>query len=286
MSVTNVAMIGLGRMGGPMADHVIRAGFATAVFDVSPDAIAPRVELGARAAASPADAAEGAQVVGVVVFDAEQAQAVLDGPDGLLRALAPGAVVCIHTTVSIDAIHALAALATPHGVHVLDAGISGGETGAQAGTLLSMVGGPPEAVTRAASVIDAFSKDVLHAGPLGTGMALKLARNATSFAMMGAVYEALCMAHGAGVDPKQLKHALTNTGLFEQALVVLGFGGPEPLAADAPEGLRAMLGHTVVMAEKDLDQAVTLSEQLGTMHELFSRTREIMPDVMRVRPAP
>ncbi len=135
-------------------------------------------------------------------------------------------------------------------------------------------------------MLDSFSKEVLHAGPLGTGMALKLARNATSFAMMAVVHEALCLAHGAGVDLKMLRHTLANTGLFEQALVPVGLGAPGPLPADAPEGLRAMFGHTVTMAEKDLDQALELAARLESPSALFAETREMFPDVMRVRPAP
>lgn len=279
MSAAPVAVIGLGRMGGPMADCLIRAGHRVAVFDVAAEAMAPRVEAGARAAVSPADAARGAQVVCVVVFDDAQAAAVVDGPDGVAEALSPGAVVCIHTTVSLDTVERLAAGA-PDGVWVVDAGISGGESGAQAGTLLTMVGGSDEAYLTAAPVLEAFSKEVLHAGPVGTGMALKLARNATSFAMMAVVHEALSLAHPAGVDLGMLKHTLTNTGLFEQALVPLGFGPPEPLPQDSP--MRPMMAHAAQLGEKDLDQALALARTLRVDATLFARTREVIATVMRV----
>src|SRR6187455_2577026 len=127
MTPMRTAMIGLGRMGGPMADHAVRAGHDVRVYDVSSDAVAARVAAGATAAASPAEAAEGASVVGVVVFDDAQAIDVVTGPEGVLRTLEPGAVVAIHTTVTLDSIHALGDAAERAGVHLLDAGVSGGE---------------------------------------------------------------------------------------------------------------------------------------------------------------
>ncbi len=277
-----VAFIGLGRMGGPMCDHLPVAGFDVSVFDVASEAMTARVDAGARGATSPADAALGADVVSVVVFDAAQARAVLTGPDGLLSTLAPGAVVCVHTTVSLDTIRELAAIADPHGVTVLDAGISGGEPGAAKGTLLTMVGGPTDALERARPVLDAYSSVVLHAGPLGTGMALKLARNATSFAFMAVVHEALVLADAAGVDPAMLRQALETTGLFEQSLTPLALGPPVPLAPDAPASFRATLEHAVAMADKDLDQAIRLADELDVPHGFFAQTRANFAPVMRV----
>ncbi len=282
MSDGRVAVIGLGRMGGPMADHIIAAGFDTAVFDLAPAAVEARVERGARAASAPADAARGAAVVDIIVFDDPQAIEVVDGADGVLRTLEAGAVICVHTTVALDTIHDLAERADSHGVVLVDAGISGGESGAQTGTLLTMAGGPTDAVDHARPVLDAFSKEVLHAGPLGTGMALKLARNATSFAMMAVVHEALDLAHHAGVDLAMLRHALSNTGLFEQALVPLGLGPPAPLPVDAPADYRTTLEHAVRMAEKDLDQAGVLAAQYGIDVDLFSTSRTMFHEVMRV----
>ena len=169
---TRVAVIGLGRMGGPIADHVIAAGHDVTVFDVSPEAMAPRLEAGARACSSPAEAADGARFVDIIVFDDAQTVEVVDGPDGVLRSLEPGATICVHTTVTLDTIHDLASRAEAGGVTLLDAGISGGEEGAKSGTLLTMVGGAADAVDAARPVLEAFSKEVIHPGPLGAGMAL------------------------------------------------------------------------------------------------------------------
>jgi len=260
---TRVAMIGLGRMGGPMTDHVIAAGFEVAVFDVAPDAVAPRVAAGAVAAGSPAEAAVGATFVGVVVLDDAQALAVVDGPDGVLRTLEPGAVVAIHSTVTLDTVHTLAAAGERHGVVVLDAGISGGEAGAQAGTLLSLVGGPGDAVEQARPVLLAFSKEVLHAGPAGAGMALKLARNAVGYAWMYAVHEAAELAHRSGVDLALRERAVRETGTFDQAFTPILLGGPEPLPADAPPDSRAGAEHVNRLADNDLAHTLDLAARLG-----------------------
>ena len=232
MSRLTVAVIGLGRMGGPMAGHVIRAGHEVRVVDVSPDAVAVRVAEGGVASATPAEAAIGADVVCVVVFDDAQATEVLSGPDGVLGTLAPGSVVAMHTTVTLDTVRRLSEDATARGVSVLDAGISGGEEGAGKGTLLTMVGGPDDAVQAARPVLDAFSKEVLHAGPLGAGMALKLARNAAGYSLMVAIHESMALAAEAGVEMDVLQHTISETGVFAQGMSPFAIGGPDPLPAD------------------------------------------------------
>lgn len=279
--MTTVAMIGLGRMGGPMADCVAHAGHDLRVFDVSADAVAARVAHGAVAAASPADAARDADVVGIVVFDDAQVLEVALGPDGVLAALRPGAVLAVHTTVTLDTIRALAAEASARDIDVLDAGISGGEPGAQAGTLLTMVGGEAAAVARATPVMQAFSKEVLHAGALGAGMALKLARNATGYALMAAVHEAMVLATRAGVDLTMLRHTIEETGVLPQALAPFVLGGPEPLGPDEHER-RVAMEHLARLADKDLDHALALGREVDATLEVFETTMRTFRAVSRL----
>jgi 3-hydroxyisobutyrate dehydrogenase len=279
---TSVAVIGLGRMGGSIADHIIAAGHDVRVYDIAEKAVAPRVAAGATASSSPADAARGASFVNVVVFDDPQAVAVVAGDDGVLTTLEAGSVVSIHTTVSLDTIDDLAARAEAQGVFVLDAGISGGEDGAAAGTLLTMVGGPADAVDRARPVLLSFSKEVLHPGPLGAGMALKLARNSTGYVMMAAVHEAMELAARSGVDLELLRHTIAETGVLEQALVPLSLGGPEPMDETAPEGLRTVLEHTNRLAAKDLDQALDLAAGNGASVPVIDAVRRNFHRVVRL----
>jgi 3-hydroxyisobutyrate dehydrogenase len=257
-----VAVIGLGQMGGPIADCLLAAGHTVSVFDISPDAIAHRVAKGARAATSASDAATGATFVSIVVFNDSQLVDVTTGPDGVLRSLDPNAVVAIHTTASLATILRVAQEAHESGVSVIDAGVSGGEEGATNGTLLTMVGGAEDAVVRARPALMSFSKEVVHAGPIGAGMALKLARNAAGYIMMAAVHEAMVLARAADVDLALLNHVIQETGVFAQALAPFVLGGPSPLGADDPESLRTMLDHLRNLGEKDLQQALALASDL------------------------
>jgi 3-hydroxyisobutyrate dehydrogenase-like beta-hydroxyacid dehydrogenase len=171
-------------------------------------------------------------------------------------------------------------------VSVLDAGISGGEPGAAAGTLLTMVGGPEEAVEVARPFLLTFSKEVLHAGPVGAGMALKLARNATGYAMMAAVHEAMVLARRSGVDVQMLRHTITETGVLEQALAPFALGGPDPLPTvepgAEPDALRPILEHLLHLAEKDLDQALDLAAHLAVSTPVFDATRRSFRGVTRL----
>jgi 3-hydroxyisobutyrate dehydrogenase-like beta-hydroxyacid dehydrogenase len=279
---SKVAVIGVGRMGAPIAGHLIDAGHEVRVFDISEDAVAALVARGAFAAATPAEAAQDAAFVSVVVFDDAQAIDVISGADGVLPVLAAHAVIAVHTTVSIGTIHELAAACASTGVTVLDAGISGGEEGAQAGTLLTMVGGPTDAVTRATPVLLAFSKDVIHAGGVGAGMALKLARNATGYMMMAAIHEAMLLADSAGVDLALLRRTIDETGVIDQALSPFMLGGPAPLPEDSPASFRTLLEHVRDLGEKDLDQALDLADHVDVDLPVARRTRETFARVMRL----
>jgi 3-hydroxyisobutyrate dehydrogenase-like beta-hydroxyacid dehydrogenase len=281
MSVVRGAVLGLGRMGGPMADNAIRAGHLVRVYDISADAVRPRVELGGVSCDSPADAADGADVVAVVVFDDAQAREVVAGPHGVLRSLAPGSVVAIHTTVTLDTVRDLAAEAADRQVAVIDAGVSGGEAGASAGTLLTMVGGPSAAVATARPFLESYSKEVLHAGPLGAGMALKLARNATGYAMMAVVHEAMVLAQRSEVDLASLRHVILETGVLAQAMAPFDIGGPSPLRADE-SGARVAMEHLLRLAEKDLDHALELAGHLAVDLEVVEATRRTFWQVARL----
>ena len=280
--MTSVAMIGLGRMGGPMAHNVISSDFDVAVFDISASACLPFEETRARIATSPADAARDADVACIVVFDDDQAIDVVTGNNGLLQTLKQGSVIAIHSTISPNTLRFLEQSASERDVHLIDAGISGGEPGAANGTLLTMVGGSSEALSRASAVLASFSKEVLHAGDLGSGLALKLARNATGYICMAAVHEAMQIAAASGVSLEVLQHTIAETGVFEQALSPFLLGGPSPLAPSDPDSMRALLTHLCALAEKDLDQTIALAEEVNERLPVTQATRESFHHVARL----
>lgn len=275
-----VAVIGLGRMGGPIADHIIRAGHEVRVHDVDPVKCEPRVALGAVACTSAADAARDAEMVSIIVFDDDQLLEVLMGDDSILQTISTGAVIAVHTTATLTSITEVAIAASVRDCVVIDAGISGGEAGATSGTLLLLVGGPEEAVDRARPVLDTFAKEVVHAGPRGTGMALKLARNAIGYGWMTVVADATAMAVAAGVDPALVRHAVAETGVVDQALVPLGLGGPGPWATDDPA--RPIFEHVADLADKDLHHAQALAAELDTTVPMLDATRRTFRRAVRL----
>ena len=280
--MTKVAMIGLGRMGGPMATHAINAGFDVSLFDISAESLERYSEMVATVASSPADASRGADVACIVVFDDAQTIDVVCGSEGVLKTMQPGSVVTIHSTLSPATLRLRADAGAKVGVAVIDAGISGGETGSTAGTLLTMVGGSADAVASASPVLMTFSKEIIHAGELGAGLALKLARNATGYIWMAAVHEAMQIAAGAGVALSVLQHTIGETGVFDQALSPFMLGGPSPLTDNDPQSLRDLLLHLQSLGEKDLDQALALADELGEDLPVTTATRQSFHSVTRL----
>lgn len=276
------AIIGLGRMGGPLVGHAVAAGIEVSAYDIAEPALQAAAAAGARVPGSPSEAADGADVVTLVVFDDAQVRDVLSGPAGILGVLRPGTVVAIHTTTSLQTILDAAAEAAQSRVEVLDAGISGGEPGARSGRLMTLVGGSADAVEKARPLLDSYSKEVVHAGPLGAGMTLKLARNAAGYAMMVAAQEAMELAAIAGVDPAVVRHVLEATDMAGMLWAPFALGGPTPLGPDAPADLRARLEHTRDLGLKDLDQALSLASDGGRPSAFLTAAREAYPRSVRL----
>ncbi len=276
------AIIGLGRMGGPLVGHAIRAGLEISAYDVAEPALSAAGAAGATAAATPAEAAKDADVVAVVVFDDRQVREVLSGAGGVLPVLRAGAVIAVHTTTSLQTIFDVAEQAAATGVAVLDAGISGGEPGAQAGRLVTLVGGSEGAVDKARPLLDSYSKEVVHAGPLGAGMALKLARNAAGYALMVAAQEAMELAALAGIEPAVVRHVLEATDTASMLWAPFALGGPTPLGSDAPPDVRARLEHTRDLGLKDLEQALSLAREYGRPSEFLATARNSYPRSVRL----
>ena len=275
-----VAVIGLGRMGGPIADHIIRAGHDVRVFDVDPTRCEPRVALGAVACSSAGEAARGAELISIIVFDDEQLLDVLLAEDGIINTMERGAVIAVHTTVTRTTVRDVVVAGSVRDAPVLDAGISGGEAGAQAGTLLLLVGGEAEVIDHVRPVLDTFAKEVVHAGPWGTGMALKLARNSIGYGWMSVVADARAMAEAAGVDPALVRHAVEQTGVVDQALVPLGLGGTSPWAPDDPA--RSIFEHVADLADKDLHHAQELAAEVEVSVPMLDVTRRSFRRTVRL----
>jgi len=262
MSMSAVGFIGLGNIGAPMARRLLGIDRPLVVHDVVAAATEPFVAEGAVAAATPAEVASAASVISVVVQTEDQVREVLEGDDGVLSTAAPGTVVAVHSTISAEGAVALAELTSAAGVDLVDAPISGGAMGAHEGTLAVMVGGAPDAVERVRPVLERYATLVVHAGPVGAGTRMKIARNLITFASYAAAGEAMALASAAGLDVADLGDVVRHSDL------VTGGPGAVMIRPDASvladdDGLRAIFAHTATLGTKDLDLAAELGAELG-----------------------
>lgn len=199
---TRVAFLGLGAMGAPMARNLLKAGFPLTVWNRSKAKAQELAGAGARVASTPKEAAAGADVVLACLPTQDEVRDILTRPDGVLAGLARGKTFIDCSTIDPTASADLIALTGEHGVDMLEAPLSGGTIGAQAGTLTMMVGGDEKVLDRVRHVLEAMAKNIFHVGGPGAGQTLKLCNNLISGSQTVALAEAYAILQAAGVDPK------------------------------------------------------------------------------------
>jgi 3-hydroxyisobutyrate dehydrogenase-like beta-hydroxyacid dehydrogenase len=204
-----VAVIGLGTMGAPMARHLLDAGHELTVHNRTRERELPLAELGAERAGSPAEAARLADAVLTCVSDTPDLEAVLFADDGVVHGLAAGGLVVDCSTVSPSATTEMAARLAEHGIGLVDAPVSGGSEGAENGTLTIFVGGDPEQVQRAGSILEVFGKRITHLGPSGAGQMAKAVNQVMIAGTYATVGEGIALAQAAGLPLPQLLEALS-----------------------------------------------------------------------------
>ena len=199
--MANVAFLGLGVMGFPMAGWLARKGHTVTVFNRTA-AKAERwcKEYGGRAAATPAAAAQGAEIVFSCLGDDPDLRAVAIGAGGVIAAMQRGAIFCDHTTASADVAREIAAAGRARGVQCLDAPVSGGQAGAENGKLTVMVGGDAAAFATAEPVIRSYAHNVKLLGPAGSGQLTKMVNQIAIAGVVQGLAEALNFARKAGLD--------------------------------------------------------------------------------------
>ena len=197
----NIAYLGLGVMGGPMARHLAAAGHTLTVYNRTAEkAVAWVAAHGGRAAPTPAAAATGADVVIACVGADADLEAVTLGPDGAFAAMAPGALFIDHTTVSAAIARRLATEGETRGLHVVDAPVSGGQAGAENGKLTIMVGGYEAAFAAAEPVMQAYAQRIGHMGPAGSGQLTKMVNQLCIAGILQGLSEGLALGLKAGLD--------------------------------------------------------------------------------------
>ncbi len=195
-----LAFIGLGMMGRPIAENIVKAGFDVTVVNRSQGKVRELAAMGARAGTSPADAAADTDIIVLCLSGEQTIDQVMRGDDGVLSAAKPGAIVLDHSTVHPDFARELAASSAAKGVTYLDAPVSGTGQVAWDGKLTIMVGGDAEAFARVQPELDAVSAQALLMGPVGSGNLAKLMNNMTADAYQIGIMEALVLAAKLGMD--------------------------------------------------------------------------------------
>ncbi len=205
-----IGFIGLGIMGVPMVGNLIEAGYAPTVWNRSQPGIDACVALGASAADSPLAAARASDILITIVTDSPDVEDVLVGrDDAAIHGLAEGAVVIDMSTISPAVTRELAAQLSARGVAMLDAPVSGGDTGAKAGTLSIMVGGEADVLERCRPVLEAMGSTITHCGPSGAGQTVKLCNQVAIAGALLGVCEALSLAQKSGVDQERMLAAIS-----------------------------------------------------------------------------
>jgi 3-hydroxyisobutyrate dehydrogenase len=195
-----IGFIGLGVMGYPMAGHLARTGHRVTVFNrTSRKARAWVAEHGGQLAASPAEAARGADLVITCVGNDDDLRGVLTGPDGVLAAMPRGSTLVDHTTASASIAREFHGLATGRGLHFVDAPVSGGQSGAVNGTLTVMCGGDEAAIEAARPVITAYSRAVTRVGPAGSGQLAKMVNQICIAGIVQSLSEGIAFGEKAGL---------------------------------------------------------------------------------------
>ena len=259
--MAKVGFIGLGNMGLPMAQNLIKAGHAVAGFDMSKAQVEALTASGGRAADSVQAAARGAEIVITMLPAGQHVLDVYLGSAGVLASAGAGTLLIDSSTIDVATAREVAAAASGKGLDMLDAPVSGGTGGAQAGTLTFMVGGGDEAFARALPVLEKMGKTIVHAGGAGNGQAAKICNNMILGVSMIAVSEAFVLAEKLGLDAQKLYDISSkSSGQCWSMTTYCPVPGPVPTS---PANRDYKAGFTAAMMLKDLKLAQDAAKTAG-----------------------
>lgn len=262
-----LAFCGLGLMGAAMARRLLQAGHGLTVWNRSPAKAVALTALGARVAATPAQAAEGADGVLMCLYDAASVEAVVFGPEGLAQAHGLKWVVD-HTTIPPEAARSMAArLKAACGADWLDAPVSGGVGGVEAGTLAVMVGGEATHLDEARHAMAAYAANITAMGPSGAGQAAKLCNQTIVATTVLAIAEAVALAQRNGIEASRLTQALAG-----------GWADSRPLQVFVPRMLQPqphIVGALSTMT-KDVDAVMAAATASGTPMPLMAQVQQAL----------
>ncbi|KER82375.1 3-hydroxyisobutyrate dehydrogenase [Xanthomonas arboricola] len=272
-TMSKIAFIGLGNMGGPMAANLSKAGHQLRVFDLVPAALDAAVAAGAHAASSAHDTLADAEIVISMLPASRHVEEVYLGEAGILAQIPEGALVIDCSTIAPASARKLAAEAQARGLAVLDAPVSGGTAGAVAGSLTFIVGGAAQLLERARPVLQAMGKNIFHVGDNGAGQVAKLCNNMALGVIMAATGEALALGVAQGLDPAVLSQMMAvSTGRSWATEVCNPWPGVLP-NAPASRGYSGGFGNDLML--KDLGLVAESAVQAGVSIPLGELARNL-----------
>lgn len=261
-----VGFIGLGIMGRPMALNLVKRGYALTVWSRREQSMRPLLDVGARGAANAAAVAAGADVVFSVLPDAADVRQVMLGAHGVAEAAKEGLIAVDMSTIYPLAARQIADDLKKSGIEFLDAPVSGAETGAIAGTLSIMVGGPLAAFAQVKPLFDCMGQSVIHLGASGAGQAAKAANQIITGGNLLIVAEAFCFARKNGVDLAKLKEVFMSGSAYSRTLEL---HGPRLLERNFKPGFKSW------MRQKDMNIVMQTAHALGAYLPLTAATAQM-----------
>jgi 2-hydroxy-3-oxopropionate reductase len=267
-----IGFIGLGIMGKPMARNLMKKGYSLVVYNRSKGPIEELVNDGAKAALSPKEVAEKSEIIITMLPDSPEVAEVILGENGLLEGARKGAIIIDMSSISPVITKKIYKEVSKKDVKMIDAPVSGGETGAIEGALAIMVGGEKKVFEDCLGIFKVLGKSIVHVGDIGAGGFVKLANQIIVALNMEAMSEALVLGVKAGVDPKLLYEAIKG-----------GLAGSRVLDAKVPSILerRFKAGFKIRLHIKDLKNALNSAKELGIPLPLTSLVHEMFQALNR-----
>jgi 3-hydroxyisobutyrate dehydrogenase len=271
--MARIGFIGLGNMGLPMAQNLIKAGHAVAGLDVARAQVDKLAAAGGTAAANIKAAALDAEIIITMLPAGAQVREVYLGGDGVLACAAPDTLLIDCSTIDVETARAVAAAADARGLAMLDAPVSGGVAGAQGASLTFMVGGGDAAFARAKPVLERMGKTIVHAGGSGNGQAAKICNNMSLGVSMIAVSEAFVLAEKLGLDAQKLFDIASKSS--GQCWSMTSYCPVPGLVPTSPANRDYQAGFTAAMMLKDLKLAQDAALAAGAKAPLGADAAEI-----------
>ncbi len=263
----NLGFIGLGIMGRPMVMNLLKAGFSVTVYNRTAEKMKKAIDAGAVAVNSPKQVAEAVDIIITMVTDSPDVEEVITGKEGVLKGISGGKIVIDMSTISPAVTQNLARELSSKGAHMLDAPVSGGDSGAKAGTLAIMVGGEEKVFEACLPVFEAMGKTITYVGGHGMGQTVKLCNQILVSVTNLAVCEAITLARKSGVDPNVMIQATSRGAAGSWQLENLG---PKMADRDFDPGFMIDLQQKDLKLALEAARAQNISvPALGLVHQLF-----------------